>query len=106
MKIEDIDGKHVKASANTITVKGDNGKTCGLVRAARLDELQFNKQIQFLHCLPKNIRQKDVYIVGNSMYFLFNLRTYDYLYDDEKKAYEEKADSFSKIGTVIKCFVH
>lgn len=30
--IKDCKGKKVKISRNSITIKGDNGKTCGVIR--------------------------------------------------------------------------
>lgn len=43
-EIKDCIGKNVKISRGSITIKGDNGKTCGVVRnIRRFHNIQTNK---------------------------------------------------------------
>lgn len=48
MEIFGAEGKHVKIGKTSITVRDDNGKTCGIIRNAwKFCELQPNKQVDF-----------------------------------------------------------
>lgn len=47
MEMKDIIGKRIKLSANSITVKDENGKTRGIVRGARrFKDCRANQQIE------------------------------------------------------------
>ena len=47
-EIKDCIGKHVKISKGSITIKAENGKTCGVVRnTTSLYDLQANKQMDY-----------------------------------------------------------
>lgn len=48
MTIEQIEGKTVKLSARSITVIGDNGKTCGIVRnVSRFEDMPARERYDF-----------------------------------------------------------
>lgn len=52
MKMKDLEGRNIKISARTITVKDDTGKTRGMVRDVRSwKEIPFNCQADIFHRL-------------------------------------------------------
>lgn len=61
MNMIDIIGKTIKISRNSITVKDDNDKTCGVVRnICSLYDIQPNKQCDLYHkLLNDNISAMD-----------------------------------------------
>ncbi len=55
MTITELEGRNVKLSAHTITVKDDAGKTRGLVRSAsRYKDLPMREQIDFWKTLKRS----------------------------------------------------
>lgn len=53
-EIKDCIGKNVKISKCSITIKSEEGKTCGVVRDIRkFNDIQTNRQIEYFHVLKK-----------------------------------------------------
>ncbi len=53
--IKDCIGKEIKIGKTSITIKGENGKTCGVVRdIKKFIDLQANKQIDYFKLLRKS----------------------------------------------------
>lgn len=102
--IKDCIGKRVKISQNSITIKAEDGKTCGVVRNIKsLYDLQPNKQIEYHHKLRKlgtglhgKISIKDYIISDGVMYIFRNVKSklwcdeHGYFSEEEKRKYEEQ----------------
>ena len=50
-EIKDCIGKNVKISKCSITIKSEEGKTCGVVQ---FHDIQTNKQMEYFHSLRKS----------------------------------------------------
>lgn len=126
MKILEIENKKVKISAHSITVKDDNGKTCGVVRnATRYHELRTSDQLEHwkdiktsgIADFPKFI-DRIVYCDGR-VYFLHDLRMiekYEQMFErfpqtdleDVKRHYhtlKQVAERAAEFATVIPCYI-
>ena len=128
MKISEIKNKTVKIGKTSITVFGDNGKTCGVVRnIEKFKDLQPNKQIDYI----KRIRESglwgngvvtlDSVIVANGELFYLNdlraIKGYELYFanipkedisDTTKKVYNIRlslAENAKKYMTVIDCYL-
>lgn len=102
--IKDCIGKNVKISKGSITIKTEDGKTCGVVRnTVSLYDLQPNKQIEYHHKLRKlgtglhgKISIKDYIIADGIMYAFRNVKSklwceeHGYFSEEEKRKYEEQ----------------
>lgn len=112
-------GKEIKISKNSITIKDENGKTCGVVRnVISLHDIQPNKQIEYYKMLKEanlntKISNKNCFIKDNELYIFRNIKSklfhakYGYFSDYEKEK-EETDDSIYKIAfekgfKVIEC---
>lgn len=112
-------GKEIKISKNSITIKDENGKTCGVVRnVISLHDIQPNKQIEYYKMLKEaklntKISNKNCLIKDNELYIFRNIKSklfhaeYGYFSDNEKEK-EETDDSIYKIAIekgfkVIEC---
>lgn len=103
-EIKECIGKRVKISKNSITIKAEDGKTCGVVRNIKsLYDLQPNKQIEYHHKLRKlgtglhgKISIKDYIISDGIMYAFRNMKSklyfeeHGYFSEEEKRKYEEQ----------------
>lgn len=118
-EIKDCIGKNVKISKNSITIKSDDGKTCGVVRnITSLYNMQANKQIEY----HKKIKQaglhgkisiKDCIIVDEIMYVFRNIKSklwhekYGYFSEEEKQKAQETEILYNMIKAagieVIEC---
>lgn len=106
MTMQDIQGKKVKLSAHTITVKGENGKTCGMVRGVTsFTELQPNMAIKYFKTIKAaglwgigGDVTKRVIIADGNVYYLHNLRNTS----DKATAIRDKAAEYV---TVINCYI-
>ncbi len=84
MLLHEIEGKNIKLSANTITVKDDAGKTRGLIRGiTRFKEARPNVQMQFFKVLRASGlweagKSDSVYIDGKELVYIENKRTSDH----------------------------
>lgn len=78
MDMKDLEGRIIKISAHTITIKDEAGKTRGMVRnVTPWNHLQFNRQVEF----SMNVRRQGlklpndktrIIMSDNRMYYLKN----------------------------------
>lgn len=99
-EIKDCIGKKIKIGKTSITIKNDNGKTCGVVRGVTsLADMQFNKQAEYSRVLRKNgllgneTNMKDIIVSDGKMYCFRNAYTKEF-YEKfhEKYGYIDDAD--------------
>lgn len=118
-EIKDCIGKNVKISKASITIKNEEGKTCGVVRnIISLYDLQANKQIDYYKMIKNlglhgKIDIKDCIISDGAIYVFRNIKSklfhekYGYMDDNEKQKAEEQESIFNIIKnagiTVIDC---
>lgn len=118
-EIKDCIEKHVKISKNSITIKAEDGKTCGVVRnIVSLYDMQPNKQFEYYSKLKKlglhgKINIKECIISNGTLYVFRNMKSklfheqYGYFSDEEKYKEEEKDLLYSTIKEfgidVIEC---
>lgn len=118
-EIKDCRGKHVKISKGSITIKTEDGKTCGVVRnTISLYDLQANKQMEYYQKLRKlglhgKISIKDCIIADEIMYVFRNIKsklwhdTHGYITEEEKQKAEETETIYNALKTagieVIEC---
>ena len=118
-EIKDCIGKNVKISKCSITIKTEDGKTCGVVRnIVSLYDMQANKQMDYY----KKIKQaglhgkfsiKDCIIADGTMYVFRNIKSklwhekYGFISEEEKKKADEMETIYNAIRTagidVIEC---
>jgi hypothetical protein len=101
-EIKDCVGKNVKISKASITIKNEEGKTCGVVRnITSLYDLQPNKQMEYYRVIRNlgiygKISIKDCIISDGIMYIFRNVKSklfhekYGYMNDYEREMAEEK----------------
>ena len=118
-EIKDCIGKRVKISKNSITIKSNDGKTCGVVRnITSLYDLQANKQMEYYQKLRKiglhgKISIKDCIIADGTMYVFRNIKSklfhekYGFISEEEKQKVEEQETIYNALKTagidVIEC---
>lgn len=118
-EIKDCRNKKVKISKGSITIKDENGKTCGIVQnIISLYDLQPNKQMDYYKKirdmgLHGKISIKDCIIKDDTMYVFRNIKSklfhekYGYIDDSEKQRAEEQESVFNIIKNtgieVIEC---
>lgn len=100
-EIKDCIGKRIKISKASITIKNDEGKTCGVVRnITSLYDLQANKQMEYYRIIRNlglhgKVSIKNCIISDGIMYVFRNIRSklfyekYGFINDDEKNQAEE-----------------
>lgn len=100
-EIKDCIGKNVKISKNSITIKNEEGKTCGVVKnIVSLYDMQANKQFEYYRQIKNaglhgKISIKDCIISDGIMYVFRNIRSklyhekYGYFTEREKEKAEE-----------------
>lgn len=119
VEIKDCIGKKVKISKNSITIKSNDGKTCGVVRnIISLYDLQANKQMEYYQKLRKlglhgKISIKECIIANGTMYVFRNIKSklwhekYGYISEEEKQRAEEQETTYNALRTagidVIEC---
>lgn len=120
-KIKDCIGKNVKISKCSITIKSDDGKTCGVVRDIRkFKDIQLNKVSEYYHLLKKcgawgnrnfnidNCIEKDekLYAFRNIKSKIFHEK-HGYFTEEEKKNAEEQENIYNALKDmgidVIEC---
>lgn len=86
MKITKINGEEIKIGKTSITIKGDNGKTIGVIRNCTIVNNSLAPRILFeiSHKLKeKNINLMSLYnrlvAIDGNYYFLYNLRKNDFV---------------------------
>lgn len=113
MEIMDIKNQYVKLSKGSITVKGENGKTKGLVRGlTRFLDLQTNKRIDYFKLLRnsgvwgnKKIDMDNCYILDGIVYLIRNMNSYKYYTGEEKEKYDTMYQNIASYGImVIPCY--
>ena len=118
-EIKDCNGKKVKISKGSITIKSEDGKTNGVVRnITSLYDLQANKQMDYYKIIRKldlhgKISIKDCIIVDGVMYVFRNIKSklwhekYGFISEEEKQKAEETETIYNAIRTagieVIEC---
>lgn len=120
-EIKDCIGKEIKISKCSITIKSDDGKTCGVVKNIRkFHDIQTNKQMEYFHLLRKsgawrssnfdvdNCIEKDgkLYAFRNMKSKMFHEK-YGYFSEDEIKNAEEQENIYNALKDagidVIEC---
>ncbi len=120
-EIKDCIGKNIKIGKTSITIKSENGKTCGVVRDIwKIKDIQPNKQINYFRILRnvgawgnRNFDVNTCVIKDGKMYVFRNLKTiqfhdkYGYFSEDEKLNAEEQEtiyNAFRMAGIeVVEC---
>lgn len=122
-EIKDCIGKHIKISKTSITIKGDNGKTCGVVRnITSLYNLQPNKQMDIITRWKKlglnreylmQIGLDNIIIKDNNIFVFRKLQKiqhyekYGFFDDSERQKWETLSAIYDEIGKsgidVIEC---
>lgn len=123
----ELENQKVKLSANSITVKDENGKTKGVVRSiTSFTKLPMRtvcewskkmRECDLLGCSESKNLINNVIYDGRSMYYLNNLKPIKFYeetlkgidgYEDEKRSYEKRlevAEKAKKYMTVIDCYI-
>lgn len=106
-EIKDCENRNVKISKASITIKDENGKTCGVVRnIVSLYDLQPNRQMDYYRKirdmgLHGKISIRDCIISDGTMYIFRNIKTklfhekYGYMDDYEKQKAEEQEANYN-----------
>ena len=118
-EIKDCIGKNVKISKGSITIKTEDGKTCGVVRnIVSLYDMQANKQMDYYKKIKQaglhgKISIKDCIIADGVMYVFRNIKSklfhekYGFISEEEKQKAEEMETIYNAIRTagidVIEC---
>ena len=118
-EIKDCIGKKVKISKGSITIKTEDGKTCGVVRnIVSLYDMQANKQMDYYKKIKQaglhgKISIKDCIIEDGTMYVFRNIKSklfhekYGFISEEEKQRAEETETIYNAIKTagidVIEC---
>ena len=118
-EIKDCIGKKVKISKGSITIKTEDGKTCGVVRnIVSLYDMQANKQMDYYKKIKQaglhgKISIKDCIIEDGTMYVFRNIKSklfhekYGFISEEEKQKAEEMETIYNAIKTagidVIEC---
>ena len=118
-EIKDCIGKNVKISKGSITIKTEDGKTCGVVRnIVSLYDMQANKQMDYYKKIKQaglhgKISIKDCIIEDGTMYVFRNIKSklfhekYGFISEEEKQKAEEMETIYNAIKTagidVIEC---
>ena len=125
MEITKINGEEIKIGKTSITVKGDNSKTIGVIRNCTIINNSLAPRILFeisRKLKEKNINLMSLYnrlvVVDENYYFLYNLRKNDFVEKyaiknpeifqadiNKVKEQDELANSFIKSGIIqiVKC---
>ena len=118
-EIKDCIGKNVKISKGSITIKTEDGKTCGVVRnIVLLYDMQANKQMDYYKKIKQaglhgKISIKDCIIADGIMYVMRNIKSklwheeYGYFSEAEIQKAEETETIYNALKTagidVIEC---
>ena len=118
-EIKDCIGKNVKISKGSITIKAEDGKTCGVVRnIVSLYDMQANKQMDYYKKIKQaglhgKISIKDCIITDGIMYVMRNIKSklwhdeHGYFSEEEKQKAEETETIYNALKTagieVIEC---
>lgn len=121
--MERITGKKIKVSAHSITIKGESGKTAGVIRDIRkFKDLRPSEQMDFKKAISpvwgKCGLLENVVFKDGKMYFLHDLRPVEFYekmfasnpegWESETRRYNERkaaAENMAKHCTVIPCYI-
>ena len=119
VEIKDCINKKIKISKNSITIKDDNNKTCGVIKnITSLYNMQPNKQIEYYKTLKQiglhgKISIKDIIVKDNTMYAFRDIQSklfhqkYGYFSESEKQKEQEQDQYFETASLndiqVIEC---
>lgn len=109
MEIMDIKNQYVKLSKGSITVKGENGKTKGIVRGiTRFLDLQANKKFDYFKLLRSSgvwgnnkIDMDNCYILDGTVYLIRNMNSYKYYTEEEKEKYDTMYQNIENYGVIV-----
>lgn len=88
MNMKEIEGKTVSIGKTSITVKNEQGKTCGVVRDAIRFNLLPTRQAFDLWAKVKNIPaidQSGLILNNGNLYYMVNTKVIDYYHNLEKR---------------------
>ena len=118
-EIKDCIRKNVKISKGSITIKAEDGKTCGVVRnIVSLYDMQANKQMDYYKKIKQaglhgKISIKDCIIVDGIMYVFRNIKSklwhdeHGYFSEEERQKAEETETIYNALKAagieVIEC---
>lgn len=123
MKIEDLKNQMVKISPRSITCKGENGKTKGIVNGVEnFKNLRPNIQAEYFGKIKSaglwgDGESKNIYYQNGKLYYLYDLKQMEMYekyfigkpgYEMETENYNRKkqiAENAMKIATVIPCYI-
>lgn len=110
--INDCIGKRIKISTNSITIKTEEGKTCGVVRnITSVYDLQANKKMEYHQKFKKlglhgKVNIKECIIHDGNLYVFRNISNklfhekYGFFNDEEKQRLEESEQLYNEIKEV------
>ena len=124
MDISEIENKMIKINSHSITVKNEQGKTCGIVNNIKpfkelrpSDGMKYFKLLRECGLWGNSDLIKYFIVYDGEPYYLHNLKpleTYERLFsgkdgfENEEKRYNERkqiADKVAAFATVIPCYV-
>lgn len=125
MTTQELNGANVKLSRSTITVKGENGKTQGMIRGLRrYKDTPNNVQFELFKILKKsgiwgnNAASLDcLYLDGNRLFYLYNTQPDEHYikynlsqFDEDKKRYEARQKLLKDLEeckeiSVVRCII-
>ena len=100
MDILSIEGKTIKINKNSITCKGENGKTCGIVQGTtKFNDLQANKQILFSKALrvsglwgSKHALMDNVLFYENRLFHIASIKKLEHYREFDPDKYADIAN--------------
>ena len=110
-EIRDCIGREIKIGKTSITIKGDNGKTCGIVKGiSRLADVRPNKQVEYFRQLKQcgawGRPHGGEYIVCDSVLYVFrDIRSklwndkHGYFSEEERQSAETREVIYTAIRT-------
>lgn len=120
-EMKDCIGKNIKVGKTSITIKGDNGKTCGVVRDIQtLANMQLNMEIEYARlfkkwglCDNRAFKRNWIIVKDGKIYALRNIKTdqnyikYGYFSEYEKQGAEEREKVYATLKAhgveIIEC---
>lgn len=99
--------KDIKICANSITIKDENGKTCGVIRnIIPFTKMQANKQFEFSSKIRKaglfgKVILKNICVKDNELFYFVSSRSEKYLTPEKLEEKKEIINKFNTIGSSI-----
>lgn len=124
MNFKDLEGRVVKISAHTITVKDERGKTCGMVRNVRsFSELEPRAKFEFSQIMKDsglwgNVDASRVFVEGNRLVWLYPAKSDEFyhkyiegnesLFESDVALYKKRREIEKQAAAagvlVVRCF--